>query len=178
MVRQGLYSRRRILASLIAAGTLAACGESSRPPAPQTQTQLPVSTRDPSATHGAIRETTRAVTVPTPAVPTPAMATPAVVTPAVVTQITAKQSSPRSPPEVDDGLRRLAAYGFQAHLYNQDRNLLTNRTIEAGFGWLKQQVEWSQTEPIEKGGFDWRELDKVVEDVNQNCVSNVLLVNT
>ncbi len=60
------------------------------------------------------------------------------------------------------GLRRLDGYGFQAHMYNQDRRLVTERTTAAGFDWLKQQVEWRQTEPLERGGFDWRELDKVV----------------
>ena len=80
------------------------------------------------------------------------------------------------PPEVDDGLRRLAGYGFQAHLYNQDRGLIVDRTLEAGFDWLKQQVEWSQTEPIEKGGFDWRELDKVVAAVSSAGINLLLSV--
>ena len=69
--------------------------------------------------------------------------------------------------DADVGLRPLTGYGFQAHMYNQDRRSIVNRTLEAGFGWLKQQVEWRQTEPIEKGGFDWRELDKVVAAVSR-----------
>lgn len=76
----------------------------------------------------------------------------------------------------DATLRRLDGYGFQAHLYNQDRALLVNKTLEAGFGWLKQQVEWSQAEPIEKGGFDWRELDKVVRDVSNAGIKLLLSV--
>ncbi len=67
---------------------------------------------------------------------------------------------------VAGGLRPLQAYGFQAHLYNQDRSLLTRLTKEAGFDWLKQQVVWFYTEPERKGGYDWRELDKVVTAVS------------
>ena len=67
----------------------------------------------------------------------------------------------------DGVLRPLTGYGFQAHMYNQDRRSIVDRTRQAGFGWLKQQVEWRQTEPIEKGGFDWRELDKVVAAVSR-----------
>ena len=64
------------------------------------------------------------------------------------------------------GLRSLEGYGFQAHLYNQNRSLITGLTREAGFNWLKQQIWWKYTEPIEKGGYDWAELDKVVGDVS------------
>ncbi len=73
-------------------------------------------------------------------------------------------------------MRRLDGYGFQAHLYNQDRAFIVSKTREAGFDWLKQQVEWSQTEPIEKGGFDWRELDKVVTDVSAAGIKLLLSV--
>ena len=64
------------------------------------------------------------------------------------------------------GLRPLEGYGFQAHLYNQDRALIARLTREAGFNWIKQQVWWKFTEPVEKGGYDWAELDKVVGDVS------------
>ncbi len=62
-------------------------------------------------------------------------------------------------------VRPLEAYGFQAHLFNQDRSLIVRLTKEAGFDWLKQQVVWFYTEPDQKGVFDWRELDKVVAAV-------------
>ena len=67
---------------------------------------------------------------------------------------------------VPDGLRSLDGYGFQAHLYNQDRPLLVRLTKDAGFDWLKQQVVWLFTEPEQKGAYDWRELDKVVDAVS------------
>jgi polysaccharide biosynthesis protein PslG len=49
-----------------------------------------------------------------------------------------------------------------AHLYYQDQGHITRLTREAGFGWLKQQVRWSDVEKT-KGQPDWSELDKIVD---------------
>ena len=68
---------------------------------------------------------------------------------------------------VAGGLRPLEGYGFQAHLYNLDRSLVTRLTKDAGFDWIKQQVVWFYTEPDQKGAYDWRELDKVVNAVRE-----------
>ena len=150
-----LLSRRRLLALVGTAGALAACGEADAPPPPPA---VPAST----ATAGAAPRPTADSQPPAASAPPPtASPTPERVTP---------------PPAVDDGLRRLDGYGFQAHLYNQDRRLIVDRTIEAGFDWLKQQVEWRQTEPIEKAGFDWRELDKVVAGVGSAGLKLLLSV--
>ena len=152
-----LLSRRRLLALAGAAAALAACGDPDAP----APTPTPTIESAPTAAQSA-------VVAPRPTSPaqTPA-ARPT--TPPAPDRIT-------PPPAVDDGLRRLDGYGFQAHLYNQDRRLVVDRTIEAGFGWLKQQVEWRQTEPIEKGGFDWRELDKVVAAVSSAGLKLLLSV--
>lgn len=148
MTTSHLLSRRRLLACAGAAGVLAACGEAETP-----RTPTPTATSSPASTETAVAvaRSTAAAATATIASPPAATSTPGPVTP---------------PPTVDDGLRRLDGYGFQAHLYNQDRGLIVDRTVEAGFDWLKQQVEWHQTEPIEKDGFDWRELDKVVAAVS------------
>ena len=150
-----LLSRRRLLALAGAAGALAACGE------PDAPSPTPTATADAAPGSGGT-----AVAAPRPTSAQTAAASRPIASPA--------PAPATPPPAVDDGLRRLHGYGFQAHLYNQDRRLVVDRTIEAGFDWLKQQVEWSQTEPIEKGGFDWRELDKVVAAVSSAGI-NVLL---
>jgi hypothetical protein len=49
-----------------------------------------------------------------------------------------------------------------AHLYYQDQGRITRLTREAGFGWVKQQVRWSDVERT-KGQPDWSELDKIVD---------------
>ena len=155
-----LLSRRRLLALVGSAGALAACGEADAPPL----TPTPPTPTVPASTDTAVDAPRPTTASPPPAASEPpptASPTPERVTP---------------PPAVDDGLRRLDGYGFQAHLYNQDRRLIVDRTIEAGFDWLKQQVEWRQTEPIEKGGFDWRELDKVVAAVGSAGLNLLLSV--
>ncbi len=131
---------------LALAGVSAALAACGEPEAPPA---TPAATGTPTDTTGSVVVAPRTTPAPQPATP---------------------------PPQVDDGLRRLAGYGFQAHLYNQDRGLIVDRTLEAGFDWLKQQVEWSQTEPIEQGGFDWRELDKVVAAVSSAGIKLLLSV--
>ena len=130
-------SRRRLLALVGATSLTFACGE-----------------------QGGSRA--QAVETVAPGLPSPHSDTPvtAVARPTVSASVTPSE-------DAGGGLRPLTGYGFQAHMYNQDRRSIVDRTLAAGFGWLKQQVEWRQTEPIEKGGFDWRELDKVVAAVNR-----------
>lgn len=152
--------RRRLLALAGAAGVLAACGEPDKPQ--PTTTPAAATTPDTVATAVAAPR-------PTVAAPQPTVAQPQPTAPRNTGPVT-------PPPDVDDGLRRLDGYGFQAHLYNQDRGLIVDRTIEAGFDWLKQQVEWYHTEPIEKGGFDWRELDKVAAAVSSAGLKLLLSV--
>lgn len=156
------WSRRRLLTLLAAGAVTLACGESGdnvteavtvAAPSEPTPTRA-----DPQATAG----------VQTPRVLTPSSATPSPATPSPVTPPPVAPSPGLPTPDPNDpdaALRRLEGYGFQAHIYNQDRDFIVGKTLDAGFNWLKQQVEWSQTEPIEKGGYDWRELDKVVAAV-------------
>ena len=170
-------TRRRLLASMAAGLALAACGETqtASPPEPTAPPGDGPTPPEPAATPGDRPTTTAAagaVVAPTAdrgatsaaavtATPPPPPATPAAVP---------------TPEGIDDGLRRLDGYGFQAHLYNQNRTQLAALTQAAGFDWLKQQVEWRQTEPIEKGGFDWRELDKVVRAVSRSGIKLFLSV--
>ena len=176
MLPRHSLSRRRLLALAGMAATLAACGESDAPP----PTPPAAADTQPTATTATVVAAPRGTAVSeTPASSAPAAATAtAVAAPQATTgsETPASSPAPTQPPEVDDGLRRLDGYGFQAHLYNQDRRLVVDRTLEAGFGWLKQQVEWHQTEPFEKGGFDWRELDKVVAAVSSAGINLLLSV--
>lgn len=153
-------ARRRLLALAGAAGVLAACGEADEPQP---------TTTPPAATTSDAVETAVAAPRSTVAAPQATVAAPQPTAPPRPERVT-------PPPDVDDGLRRLDGYGFQAHLYNQNRGLIVDRSIESGFDWLKQQVEWYHTEPIEKGGFDWRELDKVVAAVSSAGLKLLLSV--
>ncbi len=145
-------TRRRLLILCTAGAglmTAAACGghsSTASPPAGPDPAEKPAVA--PLAQSPGIVSVTRAPTTPVAA---PADAEP-------------EPDAEQSP--VPDGLRSLDGYGFQAHLYNQDRPLLVRLTKDAGFDWLKQQVVWLFTEPEQKGAYDWRELDKVVDAVS------------
>ncbi len=68
-------------------------------------------------------------------------------------------------------------YGMQADLFwlsPADKNRAYQLITDAGFTWVKQQVQWSSIEPVEKGGFDWAELDRVVNSAHDAGL-NVLL---
>ena len=150
---RGGVSRRRLLSVLAVGAVTLACGDAgdsvTETVTDAASTESPTTPAGPAVTAG--------VLTPKPVTPSPVTPSPAA-------------------PDPDAALRRLDGYGFQAHLYNQDRDFVVGKTLEAGFNWLKQQVEWAQTEPIEKGGYDWRELDKVVAAVSAAGVNLLLSV--
>ncbi|MBI3972252.1 MAG: cellulase family glycosylhydrolase [Chloroflexi bacterium] len=75
-----------------------------------------------------------------------------------------------TPPPVAVPARRVApaydparlGYGMAAHLYYQDKGRVTRLVNEAGFGWIKQQVRWSDVERV-KGQPDFSELDGIID---------------
>jgi hypothetical protein len=59
-------------------------------------------------------------------------------------------------------------YGFNVHMwyFNEDaKNHTAGMIQQAGFTWLAHQVEWAQVE-TSPGGFDWNELDQIVNTAN------------
>ncbi len=159
------YSRRGLLIAgpgLVGA-LLAACGGEPAPAvSPPAATEAP--TQD-AATPTAVISDAPAPESPTGAKPTEAKPTEAKPTEAKLTEASDPKSlepAATATPGLLADLPALEGYGFQAHMYNQDREAITRLTTDAGFNWLKQQIWWKFTEPVEKGGYDWAELDKVV----------------
>ena len=153
-----------MLTVLAAGAATRACGESGNGVTDAATASAPA---EPTPTQAGSTVTagvlTPKVLTPSPSTPDPATPDPATPSPDTPAPVAPSPAVPTPDPnDPDAALRRLDGYGFQAHIYNQDRDLIVSRTLDAGFNWLKQQVEWSQTEPIEKGGYDWRELDKIV----------------
>jgi hypothetical protein len=136
-----------------------ACGVQPEPAVPAVP-EPPPATKAPDAPETAAGPVAEPAP---PAAAAPAAAAPAEVAPVEVAPVAVAEAPTQG---LLAELRPLEGYGFQAHLYNQDRALVTRLTREAGFNWLKQQIWWKFTEPVEKGGFDWAELDKVVGDVS------------
>jgi hypothetical protein len=56
-------------------------------------------------------------------------------------------------------------YGMIVHMYYQDHNRILNAVKDLGFTWIKQQVQWSDTENP-KGTYYWGELDRIVNDTH------------
>jgi hypothetical protein len=56
------------------------------------------------------------------------------------------------------------AYGFQAHMWDintQAKGFTVGAVKQAGFGWIKHQVEWTAVEQT-AGQYDWNELDAII----------------
>jgi hypothetical protein len=72
-------------------------------------------------------------------------------------------------PTATTGLR----YAFAVHMYNGQEAPVVNLTVGAGFGWIKQQVEW-RTIQSGPGQYDYGELDNIVNSAAASHL-NVLL---
>jgi polysaccharide biosynthesis protein PslG len=66
-------------------------------------------------------------------------------------------------------------YGMIVHMYWQDHQRILNAVKDVGFNWVKQQVQWSDTESP-KGTYNWDELDRIVNDCNAAGVNLMLSV--
>ncbi|HVC31943.1 MAG TPA: hypothetical protein VNL16_00365 [Chloroflexota bacterium] len=80
---------------------------------------------------------------------------------------------PSAPPTTTSGLR----YGFQANVYATDQQRLLNLTKGAGFGWIKQQIRWSDLEQS-KGNINWGMLDGFANIAHANGVDVLFSVVT
>jgi hypothetical protein len=68
------------------------------------------------------------------------------------------------------------AYGFQVHMWDvsaQAKDFVVSDVRQAGFNWIKHQVEW-QTIETGPGQFNWAELDTIV-DMNNQAGLKILL---
>jgi hypothetical protein len=71
------------------------------------------------------------------------------------------------------------AYGVQAHLWHFHPNAksqVVGLVKNAGFNWIKHQVEWSVVEPA-PGEYDWGELDAIVNTANDAGLKVLLSVS-
>ncbi len=70
------------------------------------------------------------------------------------------------------------AYGFQVHMWDvsaQAKDFVVSDVKQAGFNWVKHQVEWQAIETT-PGQFDWAELDPIVNMNNAGGVKVLLSV--
>ncbi|MDQ3812009.1 MAG: cellulase family glycosylhydrolase [Chloroflexota bacterium] len=70
------------------------------------------------------------------------------------------------------------AYGFQVHMWDlgtQAKNFVIGDVRQAGFNWIKHQVEWSALETA-PGQYNWSELDTIVNMTNEAGLKVLLSV--
>jgi hypothetical protein len=70
------------------------------------------------------------------------------------------------------------AYGFQVQLWDfsdQGKSLVVGAVKQAGFNWMKHQVEWQTVEPA-PGQYDWHELDNIVNSGSSQGIKVFLSV--
>ncbi len=60
-------------------------------------------------------------------------------------------------------------YGFGVQLTNTNINSVFDQVLAAGFGWIRQQVRWSDIEPY-KGVYNWGFLDQIATTAQQRGV--------
>ena len=56
------------------------------------------------------------------------------------------------------------AYGFQAHMWDlgaQAKGFVVGDVKQAGFNWIKHQIEWTTIETA-AGKYDWTEMDNII----------------
>jgi hypothetical protein len=65
--------------------------------------------------------------------------------------------------------------GMIVQAYYQDRERLLNMINDLHFTWIKQQVEWKDTE-VPKGVYYWDEIDRIVNDAQSHNVKVLLSI--
>jgi polysaccharide biosynthesis protein PslG len=70
------------------------------------------------------------------------------------------------------------AYGFQVHMWDinqESKGFVVGSVKQAGFNWVKHQVEWSAVEQT-AGQYNWSELDAIVNTANGAGLNIILSV--
>jgi hypothetical protein len=71
------------------------------------------------------------------------------------------------------------AYGFQVHMWDlspQAKGFVVGDVSQAGFNWIKEQINWSAVETA-PGQYDWSELDTIVNGGNSAKLNVMISVD-
>ena len=175
-----------IILVLVASATLAACG-SDAPAATPTPTKTPrpaaadaTPTLQPAQVAPTAETPAAATATPEPSVAAAATAEPTA-SPAPTQAEPSPTARPPAPTPVVKAGDMMASpdYGVQSFLWWQpevaDRDL--QLTKDAGFNWVKQLVSWQDVEGAGKGQYDWTNLDRIVDQVEQHGLKLIVRVS-
>ena len=169
-----------IILVMVAGATLAACG-----PAAPAATPTPTKTPRPAAAVATVTQEPSRVPTAVAATPQPEPTAASTVAPAdtetaspAPAQPTAQPPTPK-PVAKADGSMASPDYGVQTFLWWQpevaDRDLQLSK--DAGFTWVKQLVSWQDVEGAGKGQYDWTNLDRIVDEVEQHGLKLIVRVS-
>jgi polysaccharide biosynthesis protein PslG len=148
---------------------LGSCGPSAPAPTP-----TPTKTPRPKATVTAPAEPTAATVATADPSPLPTNDETPTVSAPTLSAATDTPPSPTPPPPTArppaiSGAMSSPDLGMQAFLWWRpevaDRDLALIK--DAGFGWVKQMVSWQDIEGAGKGAYDWSNMDRIVDQVQQ-----------
>src|SRR5689334_15100678 len=158
---------------ILSAGCQAAPAQPLAPPAATVAAQQPSPMQSPTLPATA---SARASATPTPsATPAATSAATPTATPTPTPAPTATRQ-PTGPGGLPFPLKTGALqFGVASHLFYTSRALPLKRANEAGFGWIRQQIHWSDQEGP-PGRYAWGELDAVVDAVHAAKLNLLLSV--
>lgn len=157
------FPRARYAAMLIMLALSSAC--QAAPVAP-TVPAATVLVQQPSILPTATLTSTATPTPTATATLTPTPSATPTLTPTVIPTATATPTPVLGPGGLPFPLKTAdLQFGVAAHLFYTNRALPLRRASEAGFGWIRQQIHWSDQEGP-AGHYAWGELDPVVEAVH------------
>ncbi len=134
----------------------------SATPVPPTPTEAPSPTPvPPTPTEAPSATPIPPTATPVPPTPIPPTATPVPPTP----------TSPPPPPARRAGARGVPAFGVVTHLYYVNRSQVLQLAANGGFGWVRQQVPWKDTERQDRV-ISTEELDKIVASTAARAASS------
>ncbi|MFL5807154.1 MAG: hypothetical protein ACJ8CR_36170 [Roseiflexaceae bacterium] len=181
-----IFCRAISLTLLVA--LLAACDITAPVPAPTPTAPAAAIPTTATATVAATATATPAPTAPPEPTATPTTAPSPTATPtaaptatATPTVVPTPEPTATPPPQLGPGglpypLKTAALeQGVAAHLFYINRALPLRRANEAGFGWVRQQIHWSDQEGP-PGRYAWGELDAVVDAVDRAGLKLLLSV--
>jgi polysaccharide biosynthesis protein PslG len=158
-----------LLVILLSSGCQAAPAQPSAQPA-----ATPVAQQPSAAPAAMLTATATASPTATPAPSTLPTATPTALPTATPAPTATPQ--PLGPGGLPFPLQTAALqFGVAAHLFYTSRALPLKRATEAGFGWVRQQIHWSDQEGP-AGRYLWGELDAVVNAIHAAKLNLLLSV--
>lgn len=137
-----------------------------------TQTATPTNTSTPTGT-GTSTSTGTPTETPSPTATSTSIAT-SRVEPTKIAKAANKQALEQA---LGTKPNESFGYGIQAHLWYENKGAIANQIQKLGFGWVKQQIRWSEVEK-KQGEIDWGQMDEIISVMGANNIKVLFSIVT